>query len=66
MNESCCEQAEERMPLLLLIILVFVIFYGGNRLGDIGKGLGEGIRNFRDAMKDEKSIDKEKPPNPPS
>jgi len=54
------------MPLLIFIILIALLFFGGSRMGDIGKGLGEGIRNFRNAMKDEKSIEKEKPPNPQS
>jgi sec-independent protein translocase protein TatA len=35
----------------LVIILVAVVLFGGKRLGDMGKGLGEGIKNFKDAFK---------------
>jgi sec-independent protein translocase protein TatA len=28
-----------------------VLLFGGKKVGDLGKGLGEGIRNFKDALK---------------
>jgi sec-independent protein translocase protein TatA len=31
--------------------LVAVLLFGGKKVGDLGKGLGEGIRNFKDALK---------------
>jgi sec-independent protein translocase protein TatA len=34
-----------------------VLLFGGKKIGDLGKGLGEGIRNFKTAMKDEESKD---------
>jgi sec-independent protein translocase protein TatA len=48
---------------LLLIALVVFLLFGTGRLADVGKGLGEGIRNFKrglagtdeEAAKDEKS-----------
>ena len=40
------------MEWVILIGLALLIF-GGKRLGDIGKGLGEGIRNFKSAIKTE-------------
>ena len=36
---------------ILLVILVGLVLFGGKKLGDIGKGLGQGIRNFKDVMK---------------
>jgi sec-independent protein translocase protein TatA len=39
----------------ILIVGLAVLIFGGRRLGEIGKGLGEGIRNFRSAVKDEKA-----------
>lgn len=47
------------LPEMLVIAVVALLIFGGKRLGDIGKGLGEGIRNFRSAVtgKDEKSVD---------
>lgn len=65
-------QIEERMvnlvlpniglPEMVVIGLVALLIFGGKRLGDIGRGLGEGIRNFRSAVgtKDEKSVETEK------
>lgn len=39
---------------ILLVVLVVVLFFGGGRkLADLGKGLGEGIRGFRTAMRGE-------------
>jgi sec-independent protein translocase protein TatA len=35
---------------LLLILLIAVIFFGPKKLPELGRGLGEGIRGFRDAM----------------
>ena len=36
--------------IIVLAILVFVLF-GAKRLPELGKGLGEGIRGFKDAIK---------------
>ena len=37
---------------LLVILLICLLVFGPRRLPELGKGLGEGIRGFRDAMKD--------------
>jgi len=49
------------MEWVILIGLALLIF-GGRRLGDIGKGLGEGIKNFKSALKsdDEKPAEADK------
>ncbi len=39
------------MPELLVIGLVAVVLFGGSKMADLGKGLGEGIKNFKAAMK---------------
>ncbi|HLI86625.1 MAG TPA: twin-arginine translocase TatA/TatE family subunit [Bryobacteraceae bacterium] len=36
---------------LLLIVLAAVVLFGGKKMADLGKGLGEGIRNFKTALK---------------
>ena len=38
---------------LLLILLIVVIIFGARRLPELGKGLGEGIKNFKKALKSE-------------
>jgi sec-independent protein translocase protein TatA len=32
---------------ILVIIAIVVLLFGGRRIAEIGKGLGEGIRNFK-------------------
>ncbi len=49
------------IPELLLILAIAVLVFGAGRLADIGKGLGEGIRGFKQAMKGD-----EPPPQPPT
>ena len=39
------------MELLVLLAIALLIF-GPSKLADLGKGLGEGIRNFRSSMKE--------------
>ena len=38
---------------LLLILVILVFIFGTSRIADLGKGMGEGIRNFKKAMKDD-------------
>jgi len=40
------------LPELVLIVLILILIFGANRLPDIGRGIGRGIRNFRDASKE--------------
>jgi len=47
------------MHLLVILIIVLLIF-GPGKLADLGKGLGEGIRNFRSSMKDPDSDQQKK------
>lgn len=35
---------------LLIIILIALLLFGSNRLAEVGKGLGEGIRNFKKGL----------------
>jgi sec-independent protein translocase protein TatA len=43
---------------IALLVLLALIIFGAGRLSDLGKGLGEGIRNFKSALKDEKQPEK--------
>ena len=55
-------------PELVLILIIVVVVFGASRLPQLGKGLGEGISNFRDGLRsgtEKKSIE-EKKDNPPS
>jgi sec-independent protein translocase protein TatA len=46
------------LPELLIILVIIILIFGANRLPEIGRGIGKGIRNFKDATntkEDEKS-----------
>ena len=45
------------MPELIIILVIIVIIFGAGKLPEIGSGIGKGIKNFKNATKDE---DKEK------
>ncbi len=40
------------LPELLVILFVALLIFGPKKLGELGKGLGEGIRNFKSGMND--------------
>ncbi|MCK4943314.1 MAG: twin-arginine translocase TatA/TatE family subunit [Candidatus Aminicenantes bacterium] len=45
---------------ILLIFLIIAFLFGGKKLPELGRGLGEGIRNFKKSISREKDKDKEK------
>jgi sec-independent protein translocase protein TatA len=49
---------------LLVVAVIFILLFGGKKIGEFGKGLGEGIRNFKTAMKEDKPKDGESPKEP--
>ncbi len=52
---------------LLLVLLIVVIIFGARKLPDLGKSLGEGIRNFKKSIggKDKDDNSNSDKPNPP-
>ncbi len=46
---------------LLIILLIVIFIFGVNKIPQLGKGLGEGIRNFKSAIKAIKEDPEEKP-----
>ena len=36
---------------ILLIGVILLVLFGGKKIGEFGKGLGEGIRNFKSGLK---------------
>jgi sec-independent protein translocase protein TatA len=40
------------LPELLVILFIVILVFGASRLPELGKGIGKGIRNFKDATKD--------------
>jgi sec-independent protein translocase protein TatA len=51
------------VPELLIILLIVVVIFGASKLPQLGRGLGEGISNFRDGLnkgKNDKAVDEKK------
>ena len=42
---------------LMIILVIVVILFGATRLPQIGKGIGEAIRNFKKGMSEQEEID---------
>ena len=47
---------------LIIILVIVVLVFGVNKIPQLGKGLGEGIRNFKSSIK-EMSADSDKKPS---
>ncbi len=43
---------------ILLILLLVALLFGGRKIPELARGLGEGIRNFRSALRGEDTPDK--------
>ena len=39
------------VPELLLILVIVVLIFGVGRLPQLGRGIGEGIRNFKESLR---------------
>jgi sec-independent protein translocase protein TatA len=53
------------LPELLIILAIVILIFGVNKLPRLGKGLGEGIKNFKDSVKsgNNDTVDKGSNPN---
>ena len=40
------------LPEMLVILFIVILIFGASRLPDIGRGIGRGIKNFKDATRD--------------
>jgi sec-independent protein translocase protein TatA len=49
------------MPELIIILIVVFLIFGVSKLPQLGKGLGEGIKNFKSAIKEIQKDSDEKP-----
>ena len=47
------------LPEILIILAILILIFGTSRIPELGRGLGEGIRNFKKSLKgteDEKKL----------
>ncbi len=40
------------LPELLVILFIVILIFGASRLPELGRGIGRGIKNFKEATKD--------------
>lgn len=38
------------LPEILVILAIVILIFGANRLPELGRGVGKGIRNFKESM----------------
>jgi sec-independent protein translocase protein TatA len=53
---------EFSLPHILILLLIIVILFGGRKIPEVMKGLGQGIREFKEGMK----VSDQPPTNPPA
>ena len=46
------------IPELIVIVCIIILIFGASRLPEIGRGIGRGIRNFKDATREGSGSDK--------
>jgi sec-independent protein translocase protein TatA len=47
---------------ILVIAVVALLLFGAGRIADIGKGLGQGIKNFKQGLKEADEVDRGRAP----
>lgn len=47
-------------PELILIVLALVLLFGAKKIPELMKGLGQGVKSFKDGKIDDTAEDKEK------
>lgn len=45
------------MPELIIIMIIVLVLFGANRLPEIGKGIGQAIKNFKKSTSEPDEID---------
>lgn len=48
-------------PQIILIVVVILLLFGGRKIPELMRGLGSGIKEFKDASKDDDSDNKKVP-----
>ncbi len=47
------------LPEMLVILFIVILIFGASRLPDIGRGIGRGIKNFKDATNSKDGSEKD-------
>jgi sec-independent protein translocase protein TatA len=52
-------------PELLVILVIVMLLFGARRIPELMKGLGEGVRSFKEGMREEHPPTQQSTPAPP-
>jgi sec-independent protein translocase protein TatA len=47
-------------PEMVLLFVIVILIFGTSRLPELGRGIGEGIRNFKKSLRDDQEEEKKK------
>lgn len=50
-------------PQIILIVVVILLLFGGRKIPELMRGLGSGIKEFKDASREDDDKDKKVPEN---
>jgi sec-independent protein translocase protein TatA len=48
------------LPEMVLVLLIIILIFGASRLPELGRGVGEGIRNLKQSLRDEPAEEERK------
>ena len=48
------------LPEMILLFVIVILIFGTTRLPELGRGIGEGIRNFKKSLRDDQEEEKKK------
>lgn len=48
------------LPEMLLVLVIVILIFGASRLPELGRGLGEGISNFKRSIRDKPAEEEKK------
>ena len=51
---------------LLIIAVVILVLFGGRKIPEVMKGLGQGVREFKEGMRGDQPVQTSQPVNPPA
>ncbi|MGC1516229.1 MAG: twin-arginine translocase TatA/TatE family subunit [Maribacter sp.] len=47
-------------PQIILVVVVILLLFGGKKIPELMRGLGSGIKEFKDASKDDEQLEEKK------
>ena len=48
------------VPELVLVFIILLLIFGGRKIPELARGLGTGIKNFKDSLQGDEAQDKDK------